>query len=604
MEWSRPIESGHGRRARTRCPRLGRVLALIILAGATAAGCAGVKVHQNAVLDPTDAGILNATTVPPHEPFDLLHDGLVSEKADPLGAIRSYRDAALKALPYASAEGEVGSNGDGTTGARLVYRRAIEYAVQAADRVARHDQVRWTDVLASQGIVVRGKVSSFDPQQWDEALPARSFAVKGFLHHVARGGLGAPLVLSRTVEEGAAVPKEVRYFPLDLRKAATAMMIPGDSGSSVAVMELIDPVGFPEMCWGKGAGNGGEGSPLSYDMTTPLARELATAKLSILGPLGVLLPDRVKSRTGLYMQDPYEPGKIPVIFIHGLASSPQAWAQAMNELRGDPELRKRFQFWMFSYTTGNPILGSAAALRQSLNEVREDFDPEHRDPAFDRTVLVGHSMGGLLARLAVVSSKRDLWALASKIDPEKLEMDKELKLKLVSALIFEPVPTVERIIFISTPHRGSPLGYNFVGRLASSLIRLPQAASDMSKALVKAAGVQNVPAEFRNRRELTSVRQLASGNLVLGAMNRLPFDPRVKYHSIVGYNGKGNLETGGDGVVPYNSAHLDGAVSELIVRSDHSAQEKQASVDEVRRILVEHLGPLQSEVAKEKFIRK
>ena len=602
MEWPRPIESGERRRARTCCPRLGRVLALMILAGATAAGCAGVKVHQHPVLDRTDAGVLNATTFPPQEPFDLLIDGLVSEKADPLRAIRSYRDAALKALPYASAEGEVGSNGDGTTGARLVYRRAIEYAVQAADRVADHDKVRWTDVLASQGIVVRGKVSAFDPRQWDEALPARSFEVKGFHHHVARNGLGAPLVLSRTVEEGATVPKEVRYFSLNLRKAATAMMIPDDDGSSVAVMELIDPVRVPEMRWGKGGGDGG--SPLSYDMTTPLARELATARLSILGPLGVLLPDRVKARTGLYMLDPYDPGKIPVIFIHGLASSPQAWAQAMNELRGDPELRKRFQFWMFSYTTGNPILASAAALRQSLNEVREDFDPEHRDPAFDRTVLVGHSMGGLLARLAVVSSKRDLWALASKIDPEKLEMEKELKLKLVSALIFEPVPTVERIIFISTPHRGSPLGYNFVGRLASSLIRLPQAASDMSKALVKAAGVQNVPAEFRNRRELTSVRQLASGNLVLEAMNRLPFDPRVKYHSIVGYNGKGNLETGGDGVVPYTSAHLDGAVSELIVRSDHSAQEKQASVDEVRRILVEHLGPVQTEIAKEKFIRR
>jgi len=588
MDRSVRIEITRGRVVGEGISRLRLMLVFSILAVATVvpSGCVGVRVHQHAALDHTNAGMVNATTPPPPEALDLLHDGLVSERTDPRHAIRSYRDAALNALPYAMADGEGGSNGDGITGARLVYRRAIEYAVQAADRVAKAESSRWTKVLAGEGICVEGNVSAFVPNQWDEALPTRSFEVSGFHQQIVRDGIGAPLVLSRNTRAEEIVPDGERYFPKDLQKAATAILVPASGGG--AVLELVDPVRDPDMRWVKGAA--GRSLPLAYDMTTPLARQFATPGVSFLGPLGVLLPDKITARTGLYMQDPYQPGKIPVVFVHGLASGPYCWANAVNELRGDPELRKRYQFWLFYYTTGNPILGSAARFRKALNDVREEFDPQHQDPALDRMVLIGHSMGGLLSRLAVVSSGREFWNLASKVSPEEIDIAPDLKQRLVEALIFEPVPSVDRVVFISTPHQGSPLGYNMVGRLTSSLIRLPQAADEASKALVKAVGVQNVPAEFRNRRELTSVRQLSSGNKVLEAMNRLPIEPRVKYHSIVGFNGRGDLETGGDGVVPYTSAHVDGAVSELIVKSDHSAQEKEPSIAELHRILLEHLN--------------
>ena len=563
------------------------MFALLIVTAVLAGGCTGVRVHRYAALDHPNGAMLGATTPAPQESLDLLHDGVVAERVDPLRSIRSYREAALKALPYALAEAEGGANGDGITGARLVYRRAIEYALQTADRVARNEGSQWTDVLAREGIAVRGTVSSFAPRKWDEALPTRSFEITGFHHHIARDGFGAPLVLSRIVPPGTKVPDKERFFPNELRNGATAILLPGNGTNSSAVLELIDPLRNSEMRWETSPG--GRSLSLAYDLTTPVARQFGSKKFTILSTLGVLLPDLVTMRTGLYMQEAYEPGKIPVVFVHGLASSPLAWAQAVNELRGDPEIRKRYQFWLFYYTTGNPILSSAARFREAINDVRQEFDPEHLDPALDRMVLVGHSMGGLLSRLALVSSGQEFWNLASKIPSEELKMELALKERLVQALIFEPVPSVERVIFISTPHRGSPLGYNLIGQLTSSLIRLPQAASDASKALVKAVGVQNVPPEFRNRRELTSVRQLSSGNSVLEAMNRLPIPSRVTYHSIVGFNGKGNLETGGDGVVPYMSAHLEGAQSELIVRSDHSAQEREPSIAEMRRILYEHM---------------
>jgi pimeloyl-ACP methyl ester carboxylesterase len=296
------------------------------------------------------------------------------------------------------------------------------------------------------------------------------------------------------------------------------------------------------------------------------------------------------------MLDPYQPGKIPVVFVHGLASSPLAWTNALNDLRADPEMRKRYQFWMFFYSTGNSIIKSSRMLRESLLEIRRELDPEGRDPAFQQMVLVGHSMGGILSRLAVSSSGWTVWNTAFKVPPERLDVDPEFRQQLMDLTFFEPVPDVKRVVFIATPHRGSPLGDQFVGRLASSLVRLPKSTIEMSQMLLKLKDVENISTDLiKNRRAFTSVAQLGEKNPLLRLLNRLPISERVAYHSIIGYNGRNPLPDGSDGVVPYESAHLDGALSEVIVTSDHSAQERTASIVELRRILVRHLDEVDDE---------
>ena len=232
-------------------------------------------------------------------------------------------------------------------------------------------------------------------------------------------------------------------------------------------------------------------------------------------------------------------------------SSPEAWTNAINDLRGDPELRKRYQFWMFFYSTGNPILASAARFRKALSDVRAGLDSEAADPAYDRMVLIGHSMGGLLSRLAISGSGKILWNTASKVPPEQVEMEPELKDLLLQALFFEPVPEVSRVVFVSTPHHGSPLGDNVVGQLASRLISVPDDILTIRKTLAEYNGQANVSQAFRGTRYATSVAQLGLANPVLQAINQLPLSQSVPYHSIIGYNGNEPLPAGGDGVVPY-----------------------------------------------------
>ena len=109
------------------------------------------------------------------------------------------------------------------------------------------------------------------------------------------------------------------------------------------------------------------------------------------------------------MLEPYQPGKIPVVMVHGLLSSPLTWAPAFNELQADPELRKRFQFLVVFYPTGNSYIATAADLRRDLDKFREDIDPQHKDAALDDMVLIGHSMGGLISKLMTVDSGDDFW---------------------------------------------------------------------------------------------------------------------------------------------------------------------------------------------------
>ncbi len=346
------------------------VIALPVVLG----GCASIVIHDRPIFDSTSLETPTATTPPPAEPLALVQAGVALDKKHPEWAVTYYRDAALKTLPYIRSE-ELSPqlDIDTATGAQGIYRRAIEYMLETTHRQAMVEGVSWTEFLARAGIGVQGRVGLYEAARWEEALPTRRFEVQGFRHQTGSGGVGAPVVLfltrsgkwgePATETTGALTAPCEAHFPKTLYRAASATLRPGSGpGEPLAVLELHDPVLRPAMNWQ--ATPNGTALPLAYDMTVPLARQFHVANLNLLGALGVLFPSEYNGRTGIFLLDPYEPGKIPVVFVHGLMSSPEAWDNAMNDLRGDPELRKRYQFWMFFYSTGNPILASGGAVSE------------------------------------------------------------------------------------------------------------------------------------------------------------------------------------------------------------------------------------------------
>jgi pimeloyl-ACP methyl ester carboxylesterase len=305
------------------------------------------------------------------------------------------------------------------------------------------------------------------------------------------------------------------------------------------------------------------------------------------GDVGAML--RYES-TGLSLLRPYQRGKVPVVFIHGLWSNPWSWSHMIEGLEADPVLRDRYQFWTFGYSTGDPLPYSAHLLRGNLEEVRRKFDPERSDVAFDRMVVVGHSMGGLLSKMMAQETGSRLWQIVSDRPANELAGDPE-DLKLFrQALFYKPQPEVRRVIFIATPHRGSQVDRGPVGRLGSRLIRLP----DPLRASYNRLIARNNPDFFneRFRKGLpTSVDELEWQSPILMRLDELGLAPTIKAHSIIAVQHAPPKAGGSDGMVPYESAHLDGVASELLVSSGHLCQDKPAVIQEVRRILAEHQAP-------------
>jgi len=336
--------------------------------------------------------------------------------------------------------------------------------------------------------------------------------------------------------------------------------------------------------------------PLASDLTTPLAYMIANTPEpdSIRAMFDV---DIWRQQEGLHMLQPYQPGRIPVVFVHGLMSSPMAWLQMLNTVMGDPVLNKRYQFWFFMYPTGNPVLYSASLLRTSLGTMQRIYDPAGRDPAFSNMVVVSHSMGGLLARFIVQDSSPAYWNSLSTTPLDACHLTPDEATLISNIMFFTAVPYVARVAFLATPHRGSPYADTWYARLGARITSVQQNLAAAGNKLLPVLARQTEDANANTKRDLvldlgripTGIDSLRPENPTLKISVALPFAPRVVYHSIMGNEAAANTPGGTDGIVPYWSSHLDGAASEMIVKSDHSVEVNERAIQEVRRILFQHL---------------
>jgi pimeloyl-ACP methyl ester carboxylesterase len=479
-----------------------------------------------------------------------------------------------------------------------LYNAGLAKCLRAAQRVGRLDPRRQLHLPTADGkgftLAVEHGGFPWRDEEFGPLLFCADYQVVGLDNHYRSYGLGVPLIAVRDPSAPAAPAGQggVAFYPRQVSFPVTAFFrfagSVADLGSQRAGrLELYNPLEVRDVAVG------GRRVPLETDLTTPLAYFLGHTDLEDVGVTGFLRADKLRGRTGIYMFEPYEPGKVPVVMVHGLLSSPLTWAPLFNDLRADPALRKRFQFWFYLYPTGDPYLATAADLRQTLDRLRAELDRQHRDRALDEMVFVGHSMGGLVCKLLTQDSGEDFWHLISPEPFTQVKATARTRAELERIFFFERRPFVKRVIFLATPHHGSKLSPSPPGRLAARLVRLPQdlmaAAGDLARENPELAGGK---AHFLGQLP-TSVYLLAPGSPALELLAARPCPPGVHYHSIIGEI-YGTGTQGGDGVVSYPSAHLDGVDSELVVPADHfHVHHHPRSVLEVRRILEEHWRQLQ-----------
>ena len=322
--------------------------------------------------------------------------------------------------------------------------------------------------------------------------------------------------------------------------------------------------------------------PLEADFTVPVAVLLARNNPKKFELTRLLRPEKYAETARIARLQPYDPNKTVVLVVHGLMDTPATWTPMINTLRGDEQIRRNYQFWFFSYPSGYPYPYSAVILRRELDAIEKKF-PLHKP-----MVVVGHSMGGCIARLLITDTGDRLWMELFGKSPNEVNLKPENKQLFTDALVFESRREVGRVIFISAPLRGSDMAIHRIGRLGSSLVRMPVtllvAGRDALSLMTFHTG------DLKLRRLPNSVDTLAPNNRFVRAINTIPMKPGIPYHSIVGDRGRGDSPNSSDGVVPYWSSHLDGAESEIIVPSAHNAHQNPQAIKEVLRILKLHAG--------------
>ncbi|HMO13113.1 MAG TPA: hypothetical protein PKD64_11630 [Pirellulaceae bacterium] len=476
----------------------------------------------------------------------------------------------------------------------------------------------------------------------EEIKFASDYLVQGLRNQYQSFGLGVPLIATRAgpseqdnriganyYPPGLTFPLTAYFEVCDARPTAATFpyqflgkmtsisdqrtSVGPDSGAEPQlktefVLHLVDPLE---------SGNiliNGQVVPLESDTTTPLAYFLKDPLIntSVFSTLALLDGEFAKGFHGLYLLEPYNPHKIPVVMVHGLWSSPTTWTEMFNDLRADAEIRDRYQFWFYLYHSGQPFWVSAHQMREDLQRVRQELDPYRNSVAMDHMVLIGHSMGGLISRLQTLESRDDFWNIVSDRPIYELKGDPELIREMSGIFYFSPNPSIRRVITIGTPHKGSEYANDSTRWLSRKLIRLPKRLIDGPHSIVKAN-----PDYFRNPKFFeiaTSIDSLSPNSQYFERMANAQRAPWVSYHNIVGIVEPHGVEKWifpnqgeSDGVVTAESAISPDTISEQRVGAGHAEVHRHpVSILEVRRILHENLNEYESgvRITRDQHIRQ
>jgi len=543
--------------------------------------------------------------------------GKRSEVRDKQRALSFYGTSLLYAYHFLFDESEGGASNPYDPqfrGATDLYNQSLEATLRIVQadgglRPGRHRTVETVGTACSFDVVLYS--SGWHEKDVDSLKFVSDYQLSGLRNHYHTYGLGVPMIAERRQHEEESGAEQ--FYPDKLNFPLTAFLRIDEGNSDVAspvppgkagepakktmrfVLELHDPLDRQTLQVA------GSQVPMETDLSTPLAYFLnqPDMRLEKVSTLGLLNPGKVESLQGLYMLEPFDAHKMPVVMVHGLWSSPVTWMEMFNDLRSDPTVREHYQFWFYLYPTGQPFWVSASQMRKDLAATRLAVDPGRQRPALDQTVLVGHSMGGLVSRLQSVDSGEQFWATMSDRPFSELKADGELRQELSDAFFFQPSPSISRVVTMGTPHRGSKLANDFTEWLGDSLISLPlKLVQRREKLLARNQGYfrPNAPLEIK-----TSLDSLNPRSPLLTTLRHAEPAPWVAYHNIIGRQPRSGLQrvfgSEGDGVVSIESARLDDLPSlrsQIVVEAEHMGVHRHPqAVLEVRRILLQQLAELE-----------
>lgn len=346
--------------------------------------------------------------------------------------------------------------------------------------------------------------------------------------------------------------------------------------------------------------------PLAANFSAPYGLWLANNNLGAAAYWTLLDREQNLVMPHLFMLEPYNPNKKVIIMIHGLASSPEAWIAMTNDIMGDTILRDNFQVWQIFYSTNMPIMESRYQIHALLKQTFDDLKRQYPKQPPQHAVLLGHSMGGVISRMLVSDAdfSTDVLHYLQKNHVRKYEAYKNEnqnfgKLAQARLQLHALTPPIDRAIFISSPFRGTDFADRWFTLAARKIIKLPKSFLTATFETITHGLTGELTNDYLTQMTKDFLQNgpsdLSRKSAFMKITAETPISAKVKYHVIIGNDTTfDNHDTAQitDGIVPYSSAHLDGAQSEKIIQGGHSIQYSPEAVLELRRILRLHLQEL------------
>ncbi|MGI9474937.1 MAG: esterase/lipase family protein [Rubripirellula sp.] len=474
---------------------------------------------------------------------------------------------------------------DGNARASQLHKSSLRKIVEAGQRFGRLDPA--IGLTLHEGghervVPIRKRGFPWKAEDFQRLEPVGKYKTNEFRKAYYCPGVGVPMVVVRKGCENGFLPPQAAFnATLVMRPKAGCATCSQDAADNGGELELIDSLRIRKIHVAERA------YKIAWDISASIAYQVSTGDRNYFSAF--IDPASSQGEGKLHTMEPYQAGKIPIVFVHGLLSDPYTWAQMVNELRAQPGFIENYQVWVYQYPTGRPFVSSAAKLRSELRAAHQQFDPMGYDPQLSNMVMVGHSLGGLITKLQVTCSGDALWGAVAKCPLDSIRVGEQTREELRSFFYFKPSPDIKRVVYMGTPHLGSAYARRCVGRLSSALITMPDEDQAQHEEMITCN--PGVFSREVSRRIPTSIDLMDPKSPLLNEIAKLPVSPNLHMHSVIG-NYCWRIGFGhSDLVVPVESAKEPRAETELTIRSRHSDVNKHPkAVAELICILREHLA--------------
>jgi pimeloyl-ACP methyl ester carboxylesterase len=312
---------------------------------------------------------------------------------------------------------------------------------------------------------------------------------------------------------------------------------------------------------------------------------LEAAELDKASWVGFINPHRMTSHNdGIYLIERYDPNRIPILMIHGLRSNPLTWEPLTRAVLSTLDIHERFQVWHAFYPTGLPPFYTGSRIRDVLHKVLFHFDPEGDDLPSRQMAVIGHSMGAVISHMLVSDDDGALWKATFKVQPNELQVDENRREEMENIFSIRHESQIGFVAFIAAPHRGSETADSLIGRMGSSVVKLPLKFTSLfqeDQAYLTQATDAMRP--YLSRGGPDSIRVLSPDHPLLKVLAEIPVACGVEHITVIGVE-KGpecvrDLRCKAtDGVVAYESSKFSPPEDELIIKAGHDVHRHPKAV--------------------------